>query len=87
MNDICSLSPSQALAVACKELNPEYMPKLANTEPVCDIGPFPSWSDPSKIATMDPWGHIVTEVSLLPSVLSTSTPCRVASLLDDLLSS
>lgn len=55
---------SQALAVACGKLDPNYLPKLGTTRPVCEIGPFPAWSDPSKIGTMDPWGHVVTDVSL-----------------------
>ncbi|CAN0464577.1 unnamed protein product, partial [Hapterophycus canaliculatus] len=53
---------TQALAVAAGKLHPNYIPKLAATRPVCDIGPFPSWWDPSKIGTMDPWGHVVTDV-------------------------
>eukprot|EP00903_Cladosiphon_okamuranus_P019271 g17715.t2 len=52
----------KALAVACGKLDPFYLPKLAATRPVCDIGPFPAWSDSSKIGTMDPWGHLVTDV-------------------------
>jgi hypothetical protein len=51
----------QALAVACGKLDPNYIPKLGQTSPVFQIGPHPSWGDPTKIATMDPWGHIVTQ--------------------------
>ena len=28
------------------------------TEPVAKIGPHPSWAQPSKVATLDPFGHI-----------------------------
>jgi GTP cyclohydrolase II len=28
---------------------------------VFDIGPFPSWADPRKIASIDPFGHVVTD--------------------------
>ncbi|CAM9246106.1 unnamed protein product, partial [Phaeothamnion confervicola] len=52
----------KALAVACGKLDPNYIPKLVMTAPVVDIGPFPQWGDVHKIATMDPWGHLVTEV-------------------------
>ncbi|CBJ29818.1 conserved unknown protein [Ectocarpus siliculosus] len=52
----------RALAVAAGKLNTNYMPKLGSTRPVCEIGPFASWSDPSKIGTMDPKGHLVTDV-------------------------
>ena len=48
--------------MACGKLDPFYLPKLGATRPVCEIGPFPAWSDPAKIATMDPWGHLVTDV-------------------------
>jgi GTP cyclohydrolase II len=51
-----------ALAVACGELNPSFKPNLATTEPTFDFGPFPSWMDPKRIASLDPWGHLVTSV-------------------------
>lgn len=50
------------MAVASGKLDTKYLPKLGATRPVCEIGPFPAWSDPSKIGTMDPWGHLVTDV-------------------------
>ena len=34
---------------------------LENFSPVFPIGPYPSWSDPKKIASIDPFGHVVTE--------------------------
>lgn len=51
-----------ALAVACGELNPQHIPNLNNTEPTYDFGPFPTWYDPKKLATIDPWGHKISEV-------------------------
>lgn len=33
-------------------------PDFTNTEPAVQIGPFPQWSDPRKIVSMDPWGHL-----------------------------
>jgi GTP cyclohydrolase II len=41
-------------------LNPDYVPNLKLTQPVFKIGPHPSWSDPKKIASIDPFGHLVT---------------------------
>jgi len=48
------------LAVAAGKLNPDYVPNLKLTSPVFNIGPYPSWSDPKKIASIDPFGHMVT---------------------------
>lgn len=51
-----------ALAVASGELDPNHIPNLKTTSPTHDFGPFPSWSDPKKIVTIDPFGHLVTSV-------------------------
>lgn len=50
-----------ALAVAAGVLNPNHVPNLERTAPTHNFGPFSSWSDPKKIVTIDPWGHMVTE--------------------------
>ncbi|EJK71165.1 hypothetical protein THAOC_07418 [Thalassiosira oceanica] len=50
------------LAVAAGKLNPEYVPNLKLTSPVFDIGPHSSWYDPKKIASIDPFGHLTTDV-------------------------
>ena len=47
-----------ALAVASKNLNVDHKPDFTNTEPAANIGPFPQWSDPKKIVSMDPLGHL-----------------------------
>ncbi len=49
----------RALAVAAGSLNPLHRPDLTNTAPVINIGPYPQWNDPSKIVSIDPWGHMV----------------------------
>ena len=51
----------RALAVSSGALNPIARPDLANTTPVVDIGPFPQWSDPARIVSLDPWGHRVAQ--------------------------
>lgn len=50
------------LAVAANKLDPNYVPNLSLTSPVFKIGPYPSWSDPHKIAAIDPFGHLTTKV-------------------------
>lgn len=50
-----------ALAVATGALSDRHRPNLTNTQPSAEIGPFPSWSDPKRIVTFDPWGHLVGE--------------------------
>uniref|UniRef100_K3WKR5 GTP cyclohydrolase II domain-containing protein n=1 Tax=Globisporangium ultimum (strain ATCC 200006 / CBS 805.95 / DAOM BR144) TaxID=431595 RepID=K3WKR5_GLOUD len=37
------------------------VPDLTKTTPAAKIGPHPTWSDPEKIVTMDPFGHCVLE--------------------------
>lgn len=49
------------LAVAAGKLDPDYMPNLTLTSPVFNIGPHPSWSDPKKVASIDPFGHLTTK--------------------------
>jgi GTP cyclohydrolase II len=51
----------RALAVAAGQLDPGHRPDLTNTRPAVAIGPFPQWSDPGAIVSLDPWGHLITE--------------------------
>ncbi|KZF22678.1 GTP cyclohydrolase II [Xylona heveae TC161] len=53
-----SYSIYHALAVASKNLDVDHRPDFTNTEPAANIGPFPQWSDPKKIVSMDPLGHL-----------------------------
>lgn len=43
-------------------LNPSHKPDYSNTEPPVPIPPQPSWYDPTKIVSFDPWGHLVPQV-------------------------
>ena len=52
----------RALAVAVGQLKAEHRPDLTNTSPAEQIGPFPQWADPQKIVSMDPFGHITSQV-------------------------
>ncbi|KAF9477623.1 hypothetical protein BDN70DRAFT_810369 [Pholiota conissans] len=62
-----SYSIYRALAIAMGTLDPTHKPDYANTQPPVDIPPNPTWSDPGKIVSLDPWGHLV------PSVFSRET--------------
>jgi GTP cyclohydrolase II len=57
-----SYSLYRALAVSAGALSPLQRPDLANTHPVASIGPYPQWTEPGKIVSLDPWGHLATEV-------------------------
>jgi len=52
----------RALAVAAGNLTRGHRADLTNTSPTTPIGPYPQWSDPSKIVSLDPWGATVGEV-------------------------
>ena len=51
----------RALAVSSGALDPIRRPDLTNTHPAETIGPFPQWTDPQRIVSLDPWGHLVAE--------------------------
>lgn len=52
----------RALAVAAGVLDSEHVPDLTNTTPPVKIGPHKQWSEPGKIVSLDPWGHLVASV-------------------------
>src|SRR6202034_3972352 len=58
-----SYSVYRALAVSSGALDPIRRPDLTNTYPAATIGPFPQWSEPGRIVSLDPWGHLVAETS------------------------
>jgi GTP cyclohydrolase II len=51
----------RALAVSAGALDPIRRPDLTNTFPTATIGPFRQWSEPGKIVSLDPWGHLISE--------------------------
>ena len=57
-----SYSVYRAVAVAAGALDPLRKPDLTNTSPTHVIGPFPSWFDPTKIVSLDPFGALVSDV-------------------------
>ena len=52
----------RALAVAAGQLQRDHKPDLTNTAPAETVGPHPQWGDASKIVSLDPWGHLVSDV-------------------------
>jgi GTP cyclohydrolase II len=57
-----SYSVYRALAVAAGALSRDHRADLTNTSPTDIIGPYPQWSDPGKIVSLDPWGATVADV-------------------------
>ena len=57
-----SYSLYRALAVAAGSLDPLHKADLTNTAPTDQIGPHPQWSDPEKIVSLDPYGHLIGQV-------------------------
>ncbi|MBE7380851.1 MAG: GTP cyclohydrolase II [Leptolyngbya sp. SIO1E4] len=48
----------RALAVASGDLERDHRADLTNTAPTVSIGPHPSWADPNKIVSLDPFGAL-----------------------------
>lgn len=46
----------RALSIAQGKYSTRHKPDLNNTESPVQVGPFPSWSDPDKMVSIDPWG-------------------------------
>jgi len=56
-----SYSIYRALAVASGSLQASHRADLTNTAPIVAIGPHPSWADPNRIVSLDPFGAMVGE--------------------------
>lgn len=48
----------RALAIASGSLNRDHQADLTDTSPTVSIGPYPSWSDPDQIVSLDPFGAL-----------------------------
>lgn len=57
-----SYSLYRALAIAAGDLDPVHRPDLTDTSPAEAIGPYPQWAGPDRIVSLDPYGHMVSEV-------------------------
>ena len=56
----------RALAVAAGALKRDHKADLTNTAPTDEIGPYPQWSRPGRIVSLDPWGARVAEAFAEP---------------------
>ncbi|MCV7174399.1 GTP cyclohydrolase II [Mycolicibacterium sphagni] len=56
-----SYSVYRALAVAAGALSRDHRADLTNTAPTDSIGPYPQWSRPEAIVSLDPWGAMVAD--------------------------
>jgi GTP cyclohydrolase II len=81
----------RALAISAGALNPLVRPDLTDTTPVVQIGPHPQWSDPAKIVSLDPWGHLVADrfgdligegVDIRPSIAVTKARLTIPEISD-----
>jgi GTP cyclohydrolase II len=52
----------RALAVAAGALQRDHRPDLTDTSPTDPVGPWPAWSEPERIVSLDPWGAVVAQV-------------------------
>ncbi|KAL0961280.1 hypothetical protein HGRIS_006240 [Hohenbuehelia grisea] len=56
-----SYSIYRALSIAMGALSPTHKPDFSQTEPPVNIPYQPAWSDPTKIVSFDPYGHLVQQ--------------------------
>jgi GTP cyclohydrolase II len=82
----------RALAVASGVLDPTHKADLTDTAPVVPIGPHPSWSDPDKIVSLDPFGAIAGEMfaeyredcDIMPTIAITKAHINIPELKDEI---
>lgn len=83
----------RALAIASGTLSALHKPDLTDTAPAESIGPFPQWSDPQKIVSLDPYGHMVSEafaeaiedgLDIRPTIAVTKARLTVPELKDEI---
>jgi len=81
----------RALAIAAGQLKADHRPDLTNTAPAEPIGPFPQWANAAKIVSIDPYGHMVSEVfadlikkgvDVRPSIAVTKAHINMPELID-----
>jgi len=86
-----SYSVYRSIAVAAGKMDPLFRPDLHNTSSPVSIPPSPSWFDPKKMVSMDPWGHLITEhfgsylkdeVDIRPSIAVTKAHIQMLELVD-----
>lgn len=82
-----------ALAIASGDLPADFRPSFENTQHTFDFPQQPTWSDPTKIVAMDPFGHQICKhygkyldagLDLRPSIAVTRANMRVAEIADSI---
>lgn len=88
-----SYSVYRALAIASGVLDPAHKADLTNTSPFIQVGPHPSWSDPDKIVSLDPFGAIAGEAfapfrsdeyEIFPTIAITKAHINIPELRDEI---
>ena len=83
----------RALAVASGVLDPTHKADLTDTSPVVQLGPHPSWSDPDKIVSLDPFGTLAGQAfgaydseqyDILPTIAITKAHINIPELKDEI---
>lgn len=82
----------RALAVASGVLDPTHKADLTDTAPVVEIGPHPSWSDPDRIVSLDPFGALAGELfaayqedcDIMPTIAITQAHINIPELKDEI---
>ncbi|KAF4126089.1 gtp cyclohydrolase [Geosmithia morbida] len=86
-----SYSVYNALAIAAGDLPTNFRPSFVNTEPTFDFPQQPAWSDPTRIVSMDPFGHDTVRhfgalldrgLDVRPTIAVTRANMRVAEMTD-----
>ncbi|GLB38828.1 putative GTP cyclohydrolase N terminal [Lyophyllum shimeji] len=57
-----SYSIYRALSIAMGSLSPTHKPDYTQTAPPVSIPPQTAWADPSKIVSLDPYGHLAPQL-------------------------
>lgn len=55
-------SPAKTGKSAENDEKSYYRPDFTNTEPIVQVGPHTQWSNPKKIVSMDPFGHMAQQL-------------------------
>ena len=80
-----------ALAIAAGSLDADHKADLTNTAPTDRLGPHPSWGDPEKMVSIDPWGGTVQTVfrdwldkgyDIRPSIAITKAHLQIPEIVD-----
>src|SRR3979409_790347 len=77
----------RARPIAASTLPSNHRPDLTDTAPADLIGPHPQWLGDTKIVSLDPWGHLVSEAyheqlargpDIRPPIAVTRPPIHIA---------